>query len=228
MSNHREGTNFIVGAIIGGLVGTVGALLLAPKAGKKIRQDLSDLYENFGERGMGTAEKFAKSSRNFASQLNEEVHDWTDRASDLLYRLKSGGCKSLSGQCHGKDFVIGALAGGALGVIAGLFFAPEPGDAFREAIMDRYEDLNDRTQAYANSLHKKGRKFAKTARSKTGQWLDLARRIVDDLADEGEELTEQFSEKVKHFGEVGEDRLSQVLDWASLGIKVWNKISRGR
>lgn len=38
----NRATNFIVGAMIGGLVGAVLALLFAPKAGAELRQDIVD------------------------------------------------------------------------------------------------------------------------------------------------------------------------------------------
>lgn len=45
--NHNK--NFLVGAVIGGVLGAVSALLLAPKAGCELREDISDLYENAKE-----------------------------------------------------------------------------------------------------------------------------------------------------------------------------------
>ncbi|MBL7998556.1 MAG: YtxH domain-containing protein [Candidatus Kapabacteria bacterium] len=39
-SNYMRG--FVMGAVIGGAVGAVAALLLAPKSGKELRQDLAD------------------------------------------------------------------------------------------------------------------------------------------------------------------------------------------
>ncbi len=48
MSKDTNNTqNFLVGTLVGGLVGTVAALLLAPKSGSELRQDVSDKYEDF-------------------------------------------------------------------------------------------------------------------------------------------------------------------------------------
>jgi len=42
MSNHNRSRDFLIGATVGSLLGTVSALLLAPKSGRKLRQDLCD------------------------------------------------------------------------------------------------------------------------------------------------------------------------------------------
>lgn len=47
---HREekqSKNFVVGAILGGLIGTAAALLLAPKSGGDLREDIRDVYDDF-------------------------------------------------------------------------------------------------------------------------------------------------------------------------------------
>ena len=38
----NRATNFIIGAVVGGLVGAVLALLFAPKSGVELRQDISE------------------------------------------------------------------------------------------------------------------------------------------------------------------------------------------
>ncbi len=52
-SKHSESngsTNFLVGAVAGGLIGTVAALLLAPKKGEELRQDLHNGYHEVDDK----------------------------------------------------------------------------------------------------------------------------------------------------------------------------------
>lgn len=45
MATDRK-TNFVVGTLLGGAVGTIAALLLAPKSGCDLRQDIADTYDD--------------------------------------------------------------------------------------------------------------------------------------------------------------------------------------
>lgn len=52
-SNQESGINakdFLIGALIGGIVGATTALFLAPKSGKEMRQDLNTQAHNLKER----------------------------------------------------------------------------------------------------------------------------------------------------------------------------------
>ena len=50
MSYHNEDGGFLKGAVIGGLLGCLAGILLAPKAGKDLRQDLAEGYSTLSER----------------------------------------------------------------------------------------------------------------------------------------------------------------------------------
>jgi len=87
MSNERGGGKFLVGLLIGAAVGAMGALLLAPKARKEIRDTLAaegkklwetaegklaelrdrkgDLYERSREAFAETKEGVKKAARSF-------------------------------------------------------------------------------------------------------------------------------------------------------------------
>lgn len=43
--NGMNGKDFLLGAIVGGIIGATTALLLAPKEGKEVREDLSRQYD---------------------------------------------------------------------------------------------------------------------------------------------------------------------------------------
>jgi gas vesicle protein len=50
MSRNNEKKGFVLGALFGGLVGSVAALLLAPKSGDRLRRDLSRKYQCISEK----------------------------------------------------------------------------------------------------------------------------------------------------------------------------------
>jgi len=73
---HRGGNkkSFAVGALFGGLVGGVTALLFAPKSGEKMRKDLAKKYEDVSDR---------------TQDLFEEV---CDQSSELIEKAKDIAC----------------------------------------------------------------------------------------------------------------------------------------
>lgn len=228
-NNHMNAKIFIIGATIGTLLGTASALLLAPKSGKKIRKDLSDFYEDVTDKTQDIAEKVAKRSKYFMDNVQSQTCDWTDKAKCLMSDMSD--CikwfkREEEMENHTKEFVIGAVAGGVLGALAGLLLAPKSGDKFRDDIMDSYNEFSDRTQNIANSVQKKGKYYAKNARKQTNKWLDFARSFVDEFVDRAEEVNDNVTEKVKDFTEVGQERLNDVLKWASLGLRVWKNLRK--
>ncbi|MCA1032377.1 YtxH domain-containing protein [Bacillus timonensis] len=42
MSKQKKGKNFIIGSVVGGIIGAATALFLAPKSGKELRDDLNE------------------------------------------------------------------------------------------------------------------------------------------------------------------------------------------
>jgi gas vesicle protein len=47
---QRNGKTFVIGAVVGGVLGAVTALLLAPKSGKELRADISEQAGAIGEK----------------------------------------------------------------------------------------------------------------------------------------------------------------------------------
>jgi gas vesicle protein len=49
LEDKHQGKNFLIGTIVGGLAATAAALLLAPKSGFDLRQDISDKYSQISD-----------------------------------------------------------------------------------------------------------------------------------------------------------------------------------
>ncbi|CAM3511705.1 YtxH domain-containing protein [Marinicrinis lubricantis] len=48
--NNMNGKDFLLGAVVGGIIGAAAALLLAPKTGKELRGDIAGQYQNVTEK----------------------------------------------------------------------------------------------------------------------------------------------------------------------------------
>lgn len=63
---RKNNSNLLVGTIIGGCLGAAGALLLAPKTGKELREDLMEQARISGER-----------TRRLSETMMEMGSEWT-------------------------------------------------------------------------------------------------------------------------------------------------------
>ena len=54
----------------------------------------------------------------------------------------------------------------------------------------------------------------------------MAREFVDDLAEGAEDKGEEFIDRAK--GLINHRRVHDILDWADLGLKTWQRIKSKR
>lgn len=233
MSHNQIGyKEFIVGATLGSLIGSASAFLLAPKTGKKLRRDIGDLYEDLFEKTQDLACMISKKGKCLANDVTGQSSDWTSKAkamvSDLADHMHFFRKEEELEACQMKEFVVGAVAGGVIGAVAGLLLAPKSGDKFRDDILDTYNEMSDKTQEFASQVQKKGKYVAKNAKKSANKWLDLARNVVNEFVDEAEEINDNVTEKVKDFTERGRDSLGNVLEWAALGLRVLKTFNKGK
>src|SRR5208337_1044032 len=80
---------FIIGAVVGSLLGSVAALLIAPKAGKKLRQEICDTYCDLSER----TQDLAKKGKSMAQSIGSRSNEWAGKARDAV----DGAKKSVRG-----------------------------------------------------------------------------------------------------------------------------------
>lgn len=84
---EESGSNgFLIGALVGGIIGAATALCLAPKPGKELRTDLntraSDLKEKVSQ---------ARSENEGSSGLTQQLKDQSSKVADKVKNLKGGG-----------------------------------------------------------------------------------------------------------------------------------------
>ena len=82
MKNNKK--NVLWGVVVGSVVGSVAALLFAPKAGKELRKDISD----------GTATTLEK-AQEIASQAGDKSVELYDKAKDVVLEVREWGKQRL-------------------------------------------------------------------------------------------------------------------------------------
>jgi gas vesicle protein len=71
--NNMNGKDFLLGAVVGGLLGAVTALLLAPKAGSELRSDLSEQYQNVSEKTQKIAGDVSERTQKIAGDVSQRT-----------------------------------------------------------------------------------------------------------------------------------------------------------
>lgn len=122
MAKNSNGKDFIIGSLIGGLVGAATALFLAPKSGKEMRNNLgqqaSMMKERTGKITNGALEKgseFAAVAKDKTSSLSQVV---TEQSSQIMDKVRS---------------------------ITNTSNSEEQADVVEKEIMNALEELNDET-----------------------------------------------------------------------------------
>lgn len=226
MRNHRLNTKeFVIGAAVGSLLGSVTALLVAPQSGKRLRQDLCDAYCDVSDR----AQDFADRGKSLAKSISCQSCDWANKTKSAF----NGASKTIKGWLSeeedeetSRDLLIGGLAGAVIGVTMGLLLAPKSGEKLRRDIADTYENVSDRTQEFAYDAQKKGRNFARKAGSKANKWLNIAQQLIEDFTENAQETGEDLFDKAKDL--IQNRRVHDALDWASVGYRLWQGLKDRR
>ncbi|WP_010275041.1 YtxH domain-containing protein [Paenibacillus senegalensis] len=77
---NGNGKDFLVGAIVGSIVGAVTALLLAPKSGKELRQDISEQAHQIGQKTKEIATEVSHKTQDIAKQVGAQTSELIDKA----------------------------------------------------------------------------------------------------------------------------------------------------
>lgn len=220
MTHHNLHTKeFIVGAAVGSLLGSVAALLVAPTTGKKLRDGICGTYCDISDK----TNDFANRSRSIAKNIGCQTCDWAGKAKSVV----DGAAKTVRGwvgheeeEHTSRELLIGGLIGGVLGAAVALMLAPKSGEDFRQDLADTYEDMSERTHEFADQMTKKGKAFAKRTNNRANKWFALAQDIVSGLSDDVQEKGEDIIDHVKDL--VKNNHVSEILDWAQLGYRAWH------
>ncbi len=71
MASDNGGANFLVGFFVGAAMGVMGALLLAPKSGRELREELADEGRKLRERAADEGRRVRERTEEVAGELRE-------------------------------------------------------------------------------------------------------------------------------------------------------------
>ena len=92
MSNESKSSGVLLGTVIGGAMGIIATLLLAPKSGAKMREDLSNKYHSLCEKTKEIASTVGDRTKEIATTVGDTTKDIVetvkDEASSLAQQAK--------------------------------------------------------------------------------------------------------------------------------------------
>lgn len=146
---------FIKGALIGGVLAGVAGLLMAPKAGNQLIEDIVDIYNN-------------------AQQNGKEFFDAVKEKGSCLANLS---CREEESDDH-SSLLMGLILGALVAGVTALLLAPQSGKKMRKILGSQYEDIREKAEDFVSSVEKKGEKFIGGAT----EWKDSLADLVSKLA----------------------------------------------
>ncbi|URN95019.1 MAG: YtxH domain-containing protein [Candidatus Pristimantibacillus lignocellulolyticus] len=99
MPNETRSSGILLGTVIGGTMGIIATLLLAPKSGAKMREELSDKYHSLCDRTKEIASTVGEKTKEIAStvggttkdiveSVKEEASSLADQAKESKQNIK--------------------------------------------------------------------------------------------------------------------------------------------
>jgi len=113
MTTRKQSKGFLLGALAGGVVGSITALLLAPKPGKELRQDISTGAQKVGESTVRVAGQVGDTTGRIAKQIGGQAIQIADRtkqaASSVVNSVRGRNKGTEETEAISDDAAIGAI-----------------------------------------------------------------------------------------------------------------------
>ncbi|WP_347549252.1 YtxH domain-containing protein [Pseudalkalibacillus hwajinpoensis] len=97
-NNNINTKDFIIGSLIGGIVGAAAALLAAPKSGKELRSDLNQQAGVVKEKTSHFRDTAVERSSDFANRAKEKSNSFykqvSDQSNNLVSKIKDRNLES--------------------------------------------------------------------------------------------------------------------------------------
>lgn len=113
---------------------------------------------------------------------------------------------------NGKDFLLGAVVGGIIGVITALLVAPKPGEELRAEIKDTVNTVSTRTQELASQVSDRSQTIAKNVSERSQVIAKNVGVHTSELVDKAKELAGTVVTEVKGWKEVRNEQNSTSTD----------------
>lgn len=98
MTANKKNKDLMIGAVVGSVLGAITALLLAPKSGRELRNDIADGVQQVSEKTQRLAGDVAEKSKQIVSVVTEtsqttvetigrHTSDWASKAKEVAIQV---------------------------------------------------------------------------------------------------------------------------------------------
>lgn len=83
MANQQRGKDLLIGAVVGGVIGAVTALLVAPKSGRELRTDIADQVGNMSEKTQQAVSAVSDKTQEIARAVSSQTTEWVGKTKEV-------------------------------------------------------------------------------------------------------------------------------------------------
>ncbi|HUX93604.1 MAG TPA: YtxH domain-containing protein [Ignavibacteriaceae bacterium] len=112
----------------------------------------------------------------------------------------------------GKNFLIGFIAGGAIGAIFALLYAPKSGKELRGDIKSKTDSLMDDANEYINEAKDKAKDLINDGRKKSDKLISEAKVKSEELLKDAEKIFNDAKAKANTVLSVGKETIEKETD----------------
>lgn len=95
MASDNNGANFLVGFFVGAAMGVMGALLLAPKSGRELREELADEGRKLRDRATEEGRRVRERTEEVASDIRQRGEAAYQKGREGLTETKDSARKAV-------------------------------------------------------------------------------------------------------------------------------------
>jgi gas vesicle protein len=88
--SKQRGKDWLIGAAVGSLIGSIAALLLAPKSGKELRADIANQAQRIGEKAQDVAGTLSEKTQHLAQSVGKHSSEWAGKVKEAARCLVKG------------------------------------------------------------------------------------------------------------------------------------------
>lgn len=118
-----------------------------------------------------------------------------------------------------KGFLIGFLAGGAIGAVVALLTAPKSGRELRADIKLRSEEYLDEAEKYLSEAKDKARELINEGKKKSERIITDARSKSEDILKDAEKVFKDAKVKTTDVYAAGKEKLGSETDRIKSSVK---------
>jgi len=118
-----------------------------------------------------------------------------------------------------KGFVIGLLAGGAIGALVALLYAPKTGKDFRADLREKADDLMDNAEGYMEAAKSKASEMVSNAKKKSDYLISEAHKKAHSLLEDADKVISDAKSKA---GRIVEES-GRVKDAVKAGMDAYKQ-----